>query len=346
MINRNSGFRKQTLFFAVLLATLVAIINDANVFAAGKAPASSDTTGNANSSSVCGASSTLSAPAPTRGILLKAVASQPFPLPNGGTADLSYEMTALLNTVVTNTKLFMPLDSSSATIQQELEDQCKTHLELHAAVSAIEIDLYDLGIIVGYTPSGSHSILTQVTGQAKVHFGTLAMDFSIWKCNGTQCFSVVASTAHQSLVTATENLTLDFGIIAGGPSFMQSPDFNQAIRSVMTDGVNQLLQSQRLVELDWRATVQDFSASTSGTNGSGTGGTLTFDAGQQSRIGANQTFIVYAVTSAQGGCPVYHAIASIHTVRADPISSAAVVDQVLDSTRTIRPGDIVIASSP
>lgn len=272
-----------------------------------------------------GGGSSLSTPTPVRKVELRGVGTKPFQLPNGARVDLAADLEVLLNTAVTSTTAFAPTDAGAGS-------PCDTHLEIRAAVSTLQLQVAELGITFGYTPSGETDGLTGVTGSATVKIGTIAMDFSVWECVGGKCSSVAATTA--SHLTAGVNLsaTLNFSEITTGPSLIFNTPLGDALRSIMVDGMKRLGTSSRLNELTWTARVREFVPET---------GSLIFDAGAKSRLTPHQTFVVYAVTPSVGICDVFKAVAYIHTVRVDTVSSVAVVDQILDS-RGIEPGDLVM----
>ncbi len=160
------------------------------------------------------------------------------------------------------------------------------------------------------------------------------MDFSVWECNSNGCAAKAAATANHTIAGVNLNLTIDFGAIRTGPALIFNTELGTVLRKIMEAGLFQLSLSPHLNNLSWNARVQGYDQAL---------GLLTFDAGAQSRIRANQTFEVYSPTDASstGVCNVFQRVANIHTTSVDTASSVAIVDAVLDS-RGIQIGDVVM----
>lgn len=266
-------------------------------------------------------------PTPVRPVVMNQVGTTLFHLPNGALMNLSAELNTIMNTATTTTPFFQPSDPASIS-------PCQTHLELRSAVSILDLNVAEIGVHFGFSPAGAISTVTNLTGKMNVKIGTIAMDFSLWKCVDGQCSSIAASTANQ--VTAGINLAIDmdFTAINTGTSLIYNTPLGDAIRAIMNDGMRRLSDSTRVNELPWQAEVREFVPEM---------GTLIFDAGRSSRILPNQTFEVYAATSttSQGACDVYKVVAYVHTTSVDQVSSTAIVDKLWDS-RGIQPGDVVM----
>ncbi|MEO5970998.1 MAG: hypothetical protein ABIQ95_13800, partial [Bdellovibrionia bacterium] len=250
-----------------------------------------------------------------------------FQMPNGVQADLNMDMQTILNTSVTSSPIFSPTDQTS-------EELCNSHLELRSAVTTFQLDLVDAGVSFGFSPAGSMSTVSSINGAAKVRVGTIAMDFSLWQCDGGSCFAVAASTSTHAVVGGSVTFDLDFSSIKSSAGLVFNPALAATLRSIMVDGIKQLSASPRLPELAWTARVRDYNPSS---------GVLILSAGDQARLLPNQTFEVYAPTdtSAQGVCNVFQTVAYIHTSNVNSVSSEAVVDQVLDP-RGVQKGDVIM----
>lgn len=271
-----------------------------------------------------------STPSPVRKAVLRPVGTQAFQLPNGARVDLAADLNAMLNTATTATETLSPTEYMGP------PELCDTRIELRAAVSSLELNIAELGITVGYNPSGDlGGIVTGLNGSATVKLGTVAMDFSLWECVGLQCSSVAATTVTQMTSGVNLSFTVDFGVIETGPNFLYNTPLGGALRKIMMDGVKKLSQSTRLHELSWRATVREYHPEL---------GILLFDRGDQDRLQTNQSFIVYAQSESNSFCDIYKPIAYIHTTQVDTISSYAMVDRTLDS-RGVRVGDPVLIRS-
>ncbi|HLE00702.1 MAG TPA: hypothetical protein VJB59_10615 [Bdellovibrionota bacterium] len=299
---------------AILTASLISLTTGESALGAGKKPASAP-----NPS--CPAPGAVAKP--YRKVLMTSVATKPFPLPNGTLVDLTQDLNTMAYSVTTDTHTFRP-----STV---VDADCAEHLELHIGVSTLELNLYELGITIGYSPTGT-SAVTSAEGEVNVRLGHLAMDFRIDQCNIKGCTQIIASTANATPVETDSSFKINFSEITTAVQLATHPTFNKLLRKIMTAGMTRLAQSPDVHHLPWRAIVRESNPSA---------GTLIFDAGTQDGIAANQNFAVYAVSPTTGVCDVYKTIAYIHTLRADPLSSFAIVDQVLDS-QPIETGDLVV----
>jgi hypothetical protein len=270
---------------------------------------------------------TLSTPNPLRKTEMRPVTTKAFALPNGKTVDLSADLDLMLATATVGTNVFSPTDPSDGAA-----DPCATHLEIRAGVSSLVLNAFELGISFGYSPTGDTGTVTGVTGKTNVRVGKIAMDFHVYECTRGSCSSVAASTA--SAATAGVELTfeIDFSSVTVGPDLVYNTPLGKILRGIMDDGMKKLAKSNDMSKVSWKARVREFIPAS---------GTLIFDAGHQSGILPNQTFMVYAATPATSACEVFKPMAHIHTTQIEPVSSSAVVDQMLDS-RGIQDGDIVM----
>jgi hypothetical protein len=270
---------------------------------------------------------TLTTPFPVRSVILQQIQTKAFQLPNGSTTNLSADLQSILNTAVTSTTAFSPTDPFAA-------DPCNTHLEIRSAVTSFDLDIAEVGISIGYSPDGQMGPVTGINGSVNAKIGNIAMDFSVWECDDSKCSSVAATTANH--VTAGVNLSLmiDFAMVKTGPQLIYNTSIADALRKIMMKGMFDLSASARLNALSWKSRVREYIPNV---------GVLIFDAGFQSRLAPNQAFVVYAATDASvtGACHVFKPMAYIHTTSVDTVSSAAVVDQVLDS-RGVQDGDVVM----
>lgn len=322
------------------LLTAAGLIAPSPAFSAGKARPESS-----NPGSVAGPGCSvnpLTLPSPVRPVVLRPIVSRPFPLPSGAQVDLSREMSVMLNSVVTQSGSLAPLDATSSAPDggslDELNDPCGTRIELRSAVTALEMNLTEVGVTIGFNPTaGAHTGgLTNLQGAYNAKISLLSMDFSLWQCHGSRCVSIAAGTADQNAVDQNLKLQLDFSQITTGIGLISHPSFSKILRSILTKGISGIASSPRLQELAWQARVREYNPDT---------GTVLFDQGLQARLKVGDAFTVYAADSQGTGCDVYKALAAVHATRVDAISSQALVDQVLDSRR-IQPGDIVMIRAP
>ena len=274
----------------------------------------------------CGGDSTLKTPRPVRPVVVTAVGTKVFSLPNGSTVDIGADLATLMTTSVSESPVFAPTDGAF--------DSCQNHLEIRAAVSTLQMNVVDAGISFGYTPSGSLGPVTGINGKAHVKVGTISMDFSVWNCTQTRCTAVGASYANQLVAGADLTFDIDFGEIKTGPSLVFNTPLGKILRVLMQNGMAQLAALPRVNELPWTARVMEYLPEV---------GAVIFDAGTQMRINPNETFEVYAPIDASetGGCRVFQVVAYAHTVSVNSASSTALIDQVL-SSRGVQPRDIVM----
>ena len=269
----------------------------------------------------------LSTPSPVRKTLLPQIATKPFQLPNGVPADLTFDMQTILNTSVTSSLLLSPTDPGG-------KDPCNAHLELRSAVTTFQLDVFEAGVSFGFSPTGPVNTISSITGVAKVKVGLIAMDFSLWQCKDGLCSSIAAATSNHLVAGSEIIFDVDFDTIKVGAELIFNPVLSSTIRKIMNDAMKQLASSSRIPDLPWTAKVRSHNSMT---------GILIFDEGTQSRLLPNQTFVVYAPTdnTPQGVCDVFQTVAYIHTSSVYPVSSEALVDQVLDP-RGVHKGDVVM----
>lgn len=300
-----------------LAVSLLALLATDQALGAAKPPATNPT---------CGVVGSAKTPQPVRSAVLGPVGTKIFALPNGS-ANLAADLQVLMLSAVAESPTFAPMDAQTSY-------PCGNHIEVRAAVSSFQLDVVDFGISIGYTPNGNLGPVTGINGKAGVKVGTIAMDFSVWSCNLTGCSAIAASTSNHSVASGSLSFTLDFGMISTGPSLIINSPLANIFRAIMKDGVAKLGQSLRINDLPWQATVREVIPAV---------GTVVFDAGTQDRIAANQTFEVYAPTDASSAnsCNVYQAVATMHTVSVNSVSSTALIDSSLDA-RGVQVGDIVM----
>jgi len=305
--------------------------------AAAKAPPSSSSTSNTPTKAPA-----LTTPTPIRDVVLQPVGAQAFQLPNGVSVDMGVDLQSIWNTVVTATNTFSPLASPQF-------NPCGTELELTSDVSNFQLNIAQLGITFGFSPAGPIGPLSGITGSANVNIGAIAMDFGVWSCSPgsssssttaiSQCTEVLSSSANQSTAGVNLNVTVDFTSANTAANFVYNTPIGSAMQTIMASGANQLASAARLSALPWQASVDEAipSSGPAATN-------VVFNAGMQSGIGINQTFEIYAPvdTSSSGVCNVYQVVADIHTTVVDTVSSTAVIDNMVDPSRGVLPGDVVM----
>ena len=102
-------------------------------FAMAKKPATGSSGG---SCSIDGGGMTT--PHPSHKVVVAAVGTKVFDLPNGHKVDLSADLNAIFNTSVGSTKVYVPTDAGGAA------DECGTHFEVSAGVTELDLDLADV----------------------------------------------------------------------------------------------------------------------------------------------------------------------------------------------------------
>ncbi|MCC7440521.1 MAG: hypothetical protein IT285_02745 [Bdellovibrionales bacterium] len=264
-------------------------------------------------------------PEPVRGVRLGTVGTRPFQLPNGSRVDLAADLETLLLTAVASTPSLAPAEASS-------DDPCERRMEVRAAISTLDLNVAELGVRFGYTPSGETSTVTSVQGSLGVKIGTLAMDFSLWECERGRCTAVGASTATQATAGVELAFEIAFGEITTGPALLFNTPLGETVRKIMQKGMERLAASARIHELPWQAVVRAVNSED---------GTFIFDSGARHRLKSGQTFTIYAVEDGGTSCDVFRALAHVHTVQVDTVSSVATVDRTLGS-RSPRVGDLVM----
>jgi len=263
---------------------------------------------------------------PVHKVVLQAVQTKPFQLPNGVTVDLSSDLNAIFSTVVTQTNVFSPFEPGQAL------DPCDDWIEIRAAVSTFQLAVDQYGITVGYSPAGTNTGITNATGKVDVAIGTIAMEFSVWEHSPSGASEIIAQSADQNTASVSGSFTVDFNLIHVGADFSHLPVIQDTIRSIMQNGMNVIATSARLTELTWVATVQELMPEVGG---------FIIDQGANARVSLNQKFAVYALTNASGVCHVYQVVAYAHANRIDPVSSLALVDQSVDPAG-VKVGDLVM----
>jgi len=267
---------------------------------------------------------------PIRPVIIKPTSSRPFPLPNGSTIDMTPHLDAIATTAVMQTGVFARIDEPS-----ETTDPCASHLEIRSAISTLEMNLYELGIKVGYTPDNVYGI-SEVNGEAKVKIGALSLDVSVWKCSASGCISLLATAVNQTAAEGDLSFTVDFGLITTGAEFVTHSSFNNLLRKMMNTAASRLASSADFNKLPWFATVREAKAGQS---------SFTLDAGSSSNIQLKQNLVVYQVTPTTGVCKVYKALAYAHTTQVDPVSAIATIDEIRSADANIQPGDIVMVKA-
>ncbi|MGK5087551.1 hypothetical protein WDW86_08330 [Bdellovibrionota bacterium FG-2] len=264
-------------------------------------------------------------PTPTRRAILLPFQTKAFQLPNGSQVNLSADLDTVFSTAVTVGQAFSPTDPSD-------NDACDMHIELRAAISTLELNAFEAGVTFGYAPAGASNPVSNITGKTTVKVGTIAMDFSVRQCVGSRCSAIAAVSANHLTAGVDVKFDIDFNEVKTSTNLIYNTPLGGILRKIMNDGVKRLSADPAVANLNWKATVKESVPEA---------GMFIFDAGTQSRIFPNQSFVVYAVTPATGICSLFHVVGYAHTTQVDPVSSVAFVDQILDP-RGVQPGDIVM----
>jgi hypothetical protein len=276
---------------------------------------------------------------PIRPVVVLPVGTQVFQLPNGRPANFQADLQSMLTTAVTNLTNFAPTEYDPLVPPRP----CDSHLELKATVSSFQLDAVQLGFSIGFNPQGTIPLVTGVTGKTQLNVGNISMDFAVLSCSQGVCTSIAASSANHVAVGGSISLEVDFGMISLGPQLLLNTPLGDIMRKIISLGVTSLGVSNHLNEIPWQATVREYIPATQ---------LLIFDAGNQSQIGVNQVFEIYA--PAQGyhvdACQVFQVLAYAHTTAVNAVSSVAQVDKIVgtrsgfssSSGDPIQPGDLVM----
>ncbi len=305
--------------FLSLGGVLVGIFSASTAWSVGKKPAQPEGAGPT-------VATALSTPHPFRPAVLRPVGTRPFSLPNGSRVDLTADLEVIFSTAVTNQSRFLPAEF------QVGPDPCEPRIELRAAVSTLELNVAELGITIGYKPTGENIPIGSLTGKANVKVGTIAMDVGVWQCARGNCVELAAATASHATAGVGLSLEIDFGVVTTGPSLVANTQLGPILRTILQQAVAQLSRNPRLSKLAWSATVREVSSD---------GGEVIFDAGTQGGLEPSQAFEVYAPASAEGSCDVYRTVAALRSERVDTRSTTAEVTALYGS-RGIKVGDTVL----
>lgn|GEM_PF-1187133 len=293
------------------------------VQAAGKKPAPVD----GGSGGAGGLAIALKTPRPFRPASLKPVGTKPFQLPSGSRVDLTADLDTILSSSVTQQTRFLPLEAGDE------NPDCSTRIELRANVSTFELNVADIGLSFGWTPTGEIAgTVSNLTGKTNVKIGTISMDFGAWQCTGARCVELAATTATHATAGVNLNVTVNFSQATTAADFVWNSALGDALRAIMEDGLKKLEKNARVSKLNWYATVKEFDEKE---------GSLIFDAGTSSALAIGDAFDIYARTPSLSACDVYKTVAQAHALRVDTRSTTAVVDSFFDE-RGIEPGDIVM----
>ena len=269
--------------------------------------------------------SAINEPSPLNLVLLLDVGTKAFSLPNGTAVDLNADLKQILETAVTITPNFRTI-ADATTVST---DPCKSHLELKAAVTSVDLNVASVGVNFGYTPSGVVSGVTTATGKVKVDIGLIGMDFSVRSCAGGTCTSAIAITETHLTSVVSGSFEVDLGQIKTSADFVWKTSFNQILRKIMESAMSKVARSPYLDRLPWNAIITAITPQT---------GEITFDAGNESNLSNQQSFGVYQAIGSLGACPTYQNIAYAHTERVDVGSSAALIEQTFEGA-SVKVGD-------
>lgn len=308
--------------FFVLGLLVSAALRDAH--AAGKKKASENPTQGCPSQGVVAK--------PIRPVVVMDINTKEFPLQPGKVANLTLALTDMLKTEITKTGVLSYVIPAPHSAGGPTQNPCDWYHEIIAKVTALELDLYNGQVWIGYTGDVTHSGLAGAMGSVEVHVGKFVMDFSIVECIRGQCASIVAAKADQSLLGTETKITLDFGMIQAGPSLATQPSFEKAARKIMAHALQQMTNDAKFNSLNWVARVQEVNAAN---------GAVVINAGTRSNLGQNQNFIIYSLQEGVGSCPDFHKVAYIHTTQVDPVTSDAQIDQTFGDQRP-QSGDLVM----
>ncbi len=283
------------------------------------------------SSSVPLSSAEVTEALPLRPVIVRPMVTQGFRLPNQQMIHLGLDLDSILRAAVLSSERLVPQTS-------ELNNECGIHVELQARVTTMQFDVLQFGLSFGYTPTRLLEVDRLLQTDLDIRVGVIAIDLSLWECSLEHCVAMAAATITESPATVDWSATINLGLTMTGPRFLYSTPIGTLMRKMFTSGIRALESSAHFHALSWQARVREVRPET---------GDFVFDAGWQSRIERNQRFVIYAASGLTGSagsnsnCEVYDVVATARTVRVDPVSSVALIEERFGSG-VVHEGDIVM----
>ncbi len=312
--------KTDTLLYGVLVSL---ILFAAPVLAVGKKPLTS-TAGKPI------AAAPVQVPKPFREAFLAKIKALPFTLPNGAKMDLSVDLRSVMESATARGSLFRITDNPAS-------GECDTYLEIRAALTTLDLDVFGAGIKFGYSPTGEFLPGSQpISGTARVDVGLIGMDFSVWRCSARDphdqsCAQIIASRVTHSMVDAELKMQFDFSQIQASADLIYKTPLGNTIAKMMTYGMSAVTAHERFDGLPWRAEVREVAA----------GGKIWISAGEAEHLAVGDAFSILAPAT-QGACDAYRVVGTVKAVSpSSPVSLSATVEWQ-DSERPIRAGDVVM----
>ena len=182
---------------------------------------------------------------PIRGVYVRKVRAMPFPMPNGRTIDLSYDLGAMLATSLSTKSSFRKIAALDGADVSPGGGECDRRLEVEVTLSSLEMALTELGVKFGFNPGGAINPGTNVNVDTKLKIGALSMDFHVWDCQGARCTIPVATNVDQNLPELEVEMRANFGVITTAADFMTRTNFGKVFRRVLDTGAERLEKARR-----------------------------------------------------------------------------------------------------
>jgi len=316
--------KTNTLLHGVLSLNLAISLLSVTALGAGKKSSSS-------SKETPAAPQVLQIAKPFRDAHLATIKTIPFALPNGTVVDLTADLKSLMEGATARSSLYRLTENPN-------EDACQSRLEIRAALTTLDMDVFGAGIKIGYTPTGDFAPgVTPISGTARVDIGLIGMDFSVWRCLRESCAQIIAARVTNKMVDAQASMQIDFNQIKASADFVYKTPLGNTLAKMMAAGASALTTHERFDTLPWRAQVQEVipGATPAKTQ-------VWLNAGDGEHLQPGDAFTVLAPSPNEGECGAYQVIGYIKaTSLTSPVSLSA-QPEWQDPSRPIRAGDVVM----
>ncbi len=259
---------------------------------------------------------------PYRLVELARVIAPVFPIPNGHQVNITSELNTLIDTTINSSRYIRTLEAKG-----------QSRLVITGGVTALEMDILQLGLTIGWNKGGIIPLPGQpnVSGEVDFRLHTLAMDFKIYDRFTGQTY--LASYTDQELSDLKIQVRANLSDLQAAIDIFYKTGISEAVRLATTDIMLRLEANPQFDYVPWEAEVLGVDPQT---------GTLSFNAGAAQGVRANDVYSIYsACVSAEGTNCYSRFVADIKTSNVGGGVSEAGGLSATDAVGNARAGDRV-----
>ncbi len=211
---------------------------------------------------------------PYRLVELSRVFAPVFPLPNGQNVNITSELNSLIDSTINTSRYIRTVEGNS-----------KNRLVISGGITALEMDIVQVGIHFGWNHNGIIPIsgAPNLTGDVDFHLDVLEMDFKIYDRVTGQTY--VASYTNQEMSNLHIQVHANLAELGAAIDVIQKTGIAEAVRTATKDIMQKLEDNSQFVYLPWEAEVLGVDRDQ---------GKISFNSGGANGVRVNDVYSVYS----------------------------------------------------